>query len=204
MKAQSIKQLLIGIANDDKKSFAIFFRMYHSRMIRFSLLFVNRYADAEDVVSDVMIKLLKKRDQLPEIINFNDYLFRAVKNQSLNLLKKNSHNASMGLEDIPEDLLTDNYVEPFEKVLAIELQEIVKNLVEKLPPKRKMVYLLIKDEGLRIKEVAELLDISEKTVKKHLELAIRNLRSEIESLYLEKKADTPIIKLRNYNLGLLL
>ncbi|MCG8310249.1 MAG: RNA polymerase sigma-70 factor [Cytophagales bacterium] len=204
MDTETIKQLLVGIANDNKRAFEKFFKVYHPRMIRFALLFVNRYADAEDVVSEVLIKLLKQRDKLPEINNFSGYLFTAVRNQSLHILKKYAQKPPVDLDDIPEDFLTDNYVEPFEKVLSKELREIVTDFVERLPPKRKMVYLLTKDEGLRIKQVAELLDITEKTVKKHLELAMRDLRNEVESYYSDNKTKTPVINIRKINLWMLL
>jgi len=204
MDTQEIGILFERIAKDDKKAFEIFFKMYHLRMIRFGLLFVNKYADAEDVVSEVLINLLNKRDKLSGIHNFNSYLFRAVKNQSLNFLKKASTRATLDFDDIPEDMLTDNYVDPFEKVLSKELRETVTNIVELLPPKRKMVYLMVKDEGLKINEVADLLEISEKTVKKHLELAMRNLREGVESFFFFLKANTPIFKRRNFIFSMLL
>ncbi|MFW5759713.1 MAG: RNA polymerase sigma factor [Cyclobacteriaceae bacterium] len=191
------QQLLISIAkNNEKAAFATFYNYYHARLIRFALLFLKSYQDAEDVVSEVMIKLLKQKDRLPEIKNFEGYLYLAIKNQALNLLKK--HQIKTGISvDIGEDHLTHQYVQPYDSILAEELRNLIFATVEKLPPKRRMVYKMVKDDGLKIKEVAELLEIAEKTVKKHLELAIRSLKEVVELYNSEKKSSTPVISIKS-------
>jgi RNA polymerase sigma-70 factor (ECF subfamily) len=88
-------------------------------------------------------------------------------------------------------------VQPYEAILADELRHVIIATVEKLPPKRRMVYKMVKDDGLKIKEVAELLDLAEKTVKKHLELAIRSLKETVEIYYAEKQSVTPVISIKH-------
>ncbi len=199
---QKIKELLEKIAyQDDKAAFAQFFKLYHARLIRFALMYVRVYKDAEDVVSEVIVKLLKQRQRLPEINHFDGYLYSAIRNQAINQSKKNISKLYVLMEDIPKDFLTDNFVQPLETLLERELQEAIGNVVEELPPQRKLVYKMIKDSGLKIKEVAESLEIAEKTVKKHLELALRDIRESIEIYYSERKSDTRVIKIpRNVSL----
>ena len=195
--SNQISKLLIRIAhNNDKDAFASFFNYYHARLIRYALLFVKSCQDAEDVVSDVMIKLLKQKEKLPEIKNFEGYLYLAIKNQALNLLKKQQLRSGSAI-DIGDDYLTHHFVQPYDTILGDELRNIIFNTVEQLPPKRRMVYKMIKDDGLKIKEVAELLDLAEKTVKKHLELALRSMRATLEEYYAEKQNTTPIISIKH-------
>ena len=185
---QNLKGLLTQIAKeDDKKAFSIFFRRYHAKLIRFALMFVSSHQDAEDVVSEVMIKLLRKRNTLFRMENFEGYLYAAIKNQAINFRTKHAkrqHDTSL---DICKDALTSSYVGPAEKMIEGELRSVITATVEKLPPKRRMVYKLIKDEGLKYEEVATLLDIAEKTVKKHLELAIKDLRYTLDHYYDQNK-----------------
>ena len=196
VEKQELSGLLQKIAyQDDKAAFSKFFKLYHARLIRFALLYVYSYKDAEDVVSEVMIKLLNQRRKLPEIKNLAAYLFTSVKHQAINYSKRNISKSQMHLDDIPKDFLTDNFVQPLELVLEKELREVIGNVVESLPPQRKLVYKMIKDDGLKIKEVAELLEIAEKTVKKHLELGLRNLKEAIEMYYAEKRSTTRVIKM---------
>ena len=191
-----IRSLLVRIAEkDDKNAFTEFFRYYHPKLIRFALMFVDSYQDAEDIVSEVLIKILKQRSKLKTINNFEGYLYLAVKNQSINYTKKLSSNKSENIQDIRDDLLTDSFVQPFELILEDELRTCIQQVVEKLPPQRRLVYKMIKDDGLRCREVAELLDIAEKTVKKHLELAIKDLKIAIEEYYSEKRSTTPVIRI---------
>ena len=65
-----------------------------------------------------------------------------------------------------------------------ELQEMANKSLEKLPPKRKEVYLLRKQEGLSVKEIAKKLDISPRTVESHLAKALGFLKKELESISL--------------------
>jgi RNA polymerase sigma-70 factor (family 1) len=201
---EQIKDLIRRISKgNDRKAFETFFKHYHSKLIRIALMFLSSYQDAEDVVSEVMIKLLRQREKMPSIENFEGYLFLAIKNQSINYNKKNNKGAFNMVRDIPQDYLTDSYSHPFEKILEEELRQIIVQTVENLPSQRRMVYKLTKDDGLKCKEVADLLNIAEKTVKKHLELALRDLRHSIQEYYAEKKSNTPIFKISDKGISIL-
>lgn len=184
-----IRNALLQIAeNDDKKAFSYFFNRYYTRLVQFALLFVPSHNLAEDVVSEVMIRLLRKRKELHTITNFQGYLFQAVKNEAINQLKVyNRHSANSKPIENEKDHFLPDLVDPCEKLLEKELREIVSKIVEGLPPKRRMVYKLIKDEGLRYKQVGELLDISERTVEEHLKIAVKELRAGVQKYFRERQ-----------------
>ncbi|WP_215225079.1 RNA polymerase sigma-70 factor [Echinicola shivajiensis] len=191
------KALLYRIsANADKRAFGELFKRYHSKLISFALCYLPNFEEAEDVVSDVFVKLLKKRDSLRDIENFEGYIYFSVKNQCLNQIKINQRkNQLFSIIDF-EDIKTGEYVQPLDELLIKELRNVITTIVERLPHKRRLVFKMVKDEGLKIGEVAKLLDIADKTVKKHLELAVKDLRIGITEYLSSKDDSTKIIPLQ--------
>lgn len=183
MSSQSFNKVLLHriSVDSDKAAFSELFRRYHSKLVSFATCFLPNYEEAEDMVSEVFIRLLQNHAQLRDIENFEGYLYYSVKNQCLNQLKKNKREKKIFTPLDLQDCKTGESTQPLEQLLTSELRDKIAGCVDRLPHKRRLVYKMIKDDGLKIKEVSKLLDISEKTVKKHLELAVRDLRMEIAS-----------------------
>ena len=191
----------IGI-HDDQKAFSEFFDSYHSKLIKFAHLYVSRYDQAEEIVSEVLIKLLKKRKTLHEIEKFEGYLFTMIKNQSLNYIKQNKRRQShLPIENI-EDFFSTERIDPYQKYLERELRNLLNKTIELLPPKRQMVFKLIKDEGMSQKEVADLMDISVRTVEVHLKLAVKDVRKIIKDYFIESQKEKPLVSKRSLKSGL--
>ncbi len=185
-------EMLIRIGDGDKNSFNIFFRRYYEKLIKIALLYVRGYSNAEDVVSDVFVKILKRKHQLHKIERFDGYLFLMVKNQCLDFLKKNVNQSHFQQLDENEDHYFYGDADLRNEVEGKELKDIINQCVEKFPPRRKMVYKLIKEDGLKYKEVAEILSISPKTVENHLDFALKTLRAIIGHYLSDDACDTPI------------
>ncbi len=169
------------IRDDDRKAFSEFFRLYYEKFIRISLQYVRGYSNAEDIVSEVFIKIVRRKDKLPEIERIDGYLFLMVKNQCLDYLKRKSNQSYLvPLDDNEEHYFCDT-IDQSQRMEVDELQSIIDLCIENFPPKRKIVYQLVKENGLKYKEVAEILDISPKTVENHLDYAIKSLRQAIGS-----------------------
>ena len=178
---------MIKIAEeDDRQAFETFFNAYHARLIQFAMLFTCNYQQAEDVVSEVFIRILRKKKNLATIENIESYLFFSVKNESINHIKKDNQRRQIRIQDNEFDYLVSEYTDPVQKLIDDELRNFVTATIEALPPKRKIAYKLVKDEGMTYKQAAELLDISERTVEVHLKLAVKELRKAL-SQYLKKK-----------------
>lgn len=189
--------------HDDQKAFSEFFDCYHSRLIKFASLYVPNYDQAEEIVSEVLIKLLKKRKTLHEIEKFEGYLFTVIKNQSLNYIKQNKKNiGQLSIENL-EDFFSTERIDPYEKYLESELRDLLNKTIELLPPKRQMVFKLIKDEGMSQKEAAELMDISVRTVEVHLKLAVKDVRMIIKDYFTESQKEKPLISKKSLNRGLM-
>jgi RNA polymerase sigma-70 factor (family 1) len=167
---------------DDREAFRLFFQYYYTRLVRFALLFDSNRSGAEDTVSEVMVRMFRRRKELFLLENFEPYLFRAVKNEALNKLR--SQKAFLSFN---HGVLTANVqdrIDPHETLMGAELYGQINKLIDRLPPKRQQVYRLIKDDGMCYRDVAKLMDISERTVEVHLKIAVRELRFAITG-YLE-------------------
>ncbi len=186
----------IGERNDER-AFSEFFDHYHTRLIQLALLFVPRFDQAEEVVAEVFLKLLRKKESLMCIQNFEGYLFKMVKHESLNYLKKNKKQDSGNVlvDDIQDYLYTDQN-DPEKDMINNDLGRLVRQVIEALPPKRGLVFKMVKDDNMSFKEVGEVLEISERTVEVHLKLAIKDLRKALSSYYHENEGVMSISKQR--------
>lgn len=174
-RSELIKTLCEKICfQNDKAAFAELFRLEYKRLYHYSLQYVKSPEVAEEVVNDVFVKLWKYRQSLHTILNPENYLFIAVRNQSLNHCKKYStlhiaaddHTGLSGLvtkEDPQYDLEWK------------ELQFKLRQVIAQLPEQCRKIFRLVKEEGLKPKEVATMLNISTRTVETQLYRAMKRI-----------------------------
>lgn len=146
---------------------------------RFSYSLLKSPELAEEVASDVMITLWRRRETITSINNIKVYAFVIAKNLCLNILKKNSGGRIVSLDDISVDLRVDNNT-PEWILINDELRRSLNNAINELPTQCKIIFRLVKEDGLSYKEVAEILDISVKTVDSQLVIAARRLSVSIK------------------------
>ena len=202
MESKQVKTLLVRIAQGDEEAFGLLFNFYYPKLIQLALAFVPGIVAAQEVVSDLFYKILKNPKTLEHVKEFDNYIFLAVKNQSFTYLKKNKHRAILDSIHQKEDYILPDYKNPENSLLSDELFQLVSKVVNDLPPKRKAIFQLVKEEGKKYNEVAEILGISIKTVELQMSLALKLLRKSVKE-YQESK-DIKIRKMgRTDFLGLL-
>ena len=176
MKEVEIRNLLSRISEKDDEFFSQLFNAYYPKLIQIALAFVPGIVAAQEVVSDVFYKILKRPKNLKNISNFDNYIFLAVRNQSFTYLKKNKRRALFDTIDQKEDYILPDRKNPENSFISNELFSLVNNAIQALPPKRKIIFLLVKEEGRKYKEVAQILDISIKTVEIQMSHALKKIR----------------------------
>lgn len=190
MDTIQLRHLLSRIANaNDERAFSTFFDHYHTRLMNLAMLYITQYDQAEEVVSEVFMKLLSMKGKLLEIERFEGYLFMIVKNHALNHLKSMKKSKDDIMIDDIKDHMTTDFAGPDNKLINDDLRLALNQAVQKLPPKRGLVFKMIKDEGMSYREVSKILEISERTIEVHLKLAIQDLRVELKSFYEAHKND---------------
>jgi RNA polymerase sigma-70 factor (ECF subfamily) len=181
-----IKNWLLKIAQDDRQAFNLFFDYYYPRLLKYAYYFVDSYENAEEVVSDVFVKLLKKKNELSKIEHFSRYIYSAVKNQCFTFIQKKANQAAKLTvsSDDEADFIICESSNPESDYLKKELIDAIRQAINNLPPKRRTIYQMIKEQGLSYQDTAELLNISKKTVEVHMGLAIAGIRRAMQE-YLE-------------------
>src|SRR4028119_61506 len=166
-------QQKVGIERDGR-SYKLLFLYFHKDLLRFAFSIVKNREVAEEIVSDVMMKVWLAKEALAEIENLKLYLFKAIKNTALNHLARNSAYTSWDMEyiDIEPDM---NLYNPEELMLREELSAQLLSAIKQLPPKCQMAYKLAREDGFSYKEVASIMGISENTVDRHLNDALHKL-----------------------------
>lgn len=172
------------ISEGDKKAFDIFFESYYLKLVQFAQIFVESEQHAEDIVSEVLTNILINRKRIFVLENFDAYLYSSVKNKALSLAKKRkvADDYSKHLSNTQQGKFS--FVDPHDLLEEKEFKNLLVNVINGLPPKRKMVFQLIREEGFTYCQVAELLDISDRTVEVHLKLAVKSLRKKIKEYLL--------------------
>jgi RNA polymerase sigma-70 factor (family 1) len=161
-------------AQNDQRAFETLFKLFHQRLLRFSLHYVHNREQAEEIVSDVFVKLWNNRHTCTGIAHPETYLFIAVKNQSLNYVNQASGHSVSPVNEAELDTLIDAF-DPEKELELRELQFDIDLAVESLPAQCKVVFKLIKEDGLKYKEVAQILNISVRTVETQLVRAMQKL-----------------------------
>lgn len=176
--SKHIKELQLQIARyENEQAFADLFRLLYDRLLRFCIQYVQSPEAAEEIVSDVFVKVWNRRTALMEVDNLEVYLFVAVKNHSLNYLEQYS-----SLRIIPVDTGLAQLSTAMDPEKEMEWKEMLMKLdleVNRLPDQCRKVFRLIKEEGFKYRDVAAILNISPRTVETQLFRAIRRLNEAI-------------------------
>lgn len=176
-----IKRLQYEIAhNRHERSYKLLFIHFHKNLSGFALGFVKIAEVAEEIVSDVMMKLWVMQEKLYDIENLKVYLYTAVKNASINYLKKHQHVIEWDPDNIDIHLDLDLY-NPEDILLKNEFRRKIAAAIRSLPSRCRQVYKLVREDGLTYKEVAGILEISENTVDRHLNIALHKLTESVRT-----------------------
>jgi RNA polymerase sigma-70 factor (ECF subfamily) len=160
--------------NDDLNAFELLFHTLNNKLIKFCILYIHQKEPAEEIVSDLFIKCWENRKNLTEIINPETYLFVAVKNQSLNYIKKYSSIHLVHIESSDKIEFINAY-DPEKELERKELHFLLQQAISTLPQQACIIFKLIKEDGMRYKDVAEIMNISPRTVQTQLFRAIKKL-----------------------------
>lgn len=159
---------------DDMAAYRKLYDKLHRELFLFSYSIIRSREIAEEIVSDVFIKLWRIRNELPAIENLTVFLYTIAKNLSINHITRNYKHPKVSLDTIEvENIATfDNGEELF---ISAELTRRVNQAIQGLPSQCKLIFQLVREHGLRYKEVAAVLGISELTVRNQLVIAAKKI-----------------------------
>ncbi|HOZ84327.1 MAG TPA: sigma-70 family RNA polymerase sigma factor [Niabella sp.] len=159
-------------------SFNLLYKLLCQRLIRFSAAITGSYHQSEEIVSDIFIIFWQKRSRYYEVQEPIVFLYTCTKNLSLNKIKQNK-------KYIDFDLLDQDVLSITPKIegqlITSQVGKIIEMAIRELPLRCQLIFRLVKMDGLSYKQVAELLDISVKTVDAQLAIAIKKLSSVLKA-----------------------
>jgi RNA polymerase sigma-70 factor (ECF subfamily) len=167
--------------NDDQLAYAELFKRFAPPLTRFTKSIVHTKELAEEIVSDVFIRLWEKRKTLDQVQHLKMYLYISARNYAVNYLRSKNHQLSLQVDELSVDIQTYS-ADPYEQAVGTEVQRELFTAVNNLPARCKIIFKLVKEDGLRQKEVAELLHLSPKTIENQLAIALKKLSEAIRSL----------------------
>ncbi len=172
------KEWIRGLQQGDEKALQSIFNQYYKYLLVSAYNIVGDNAKAKDLVQDVFFEIWKKRSQIDIQFSLKAYLRKAVVNRGLNYLKM--HQRIDWGDDHFDAQTPDQTASPHTLVEASDLQTIINNTIDNLPPKCKTIFTLSRFEKIAHKEIAQQLDISTKTIENHITKALKLIRSAVD------------------------
>jgi RNA polymerase sigma-70 factor (ECF subfamily) len=165
------------LKSDDQSAFTELYNRYKGLLYIYACKITKDEDIAEDLVQELFINLWDKRETISFKSSVSSYLYSAIRYKFFDLVDKQKvrsdyvHAFQAFLDQ--GEYATDNYI------IEKELSAIIEREVANLPAKMREVFLLSRKMNLSNKEIAERLDISEKTVKNQISAALKTLRLKL-------------------------
>lgn len=186
----SEKELILKAQVGDQTAFEQLIYNYDRAVLSIAMRYVRNNDDAKDIYQEVFIRVYKSLKKFEFRSEFSTWIFRITTNVCLTYKSRKKDQLMVPLqeefeEDNPEfgrvELISDEK-SPEEETLNTDLKNFIGNAVDSLSERQRITFVLKHYEGYKIKEIAEMLNCKEGTVKKYLFDAINNLRKKLEPL----------------------
>ena len=174
---------------NELKTFNQLYTDYHERFVNFAFSYVCELAVAEDIASDSMMYYWERRQTLPDETNIPAYILTTIKHKCINYLEhlrvreeyseKMLNNAAWELNLRISTLEACNPEELFSK----EMQETIDRALATLPEQTSTIFRLSRYENKSHKEIADMMDVTTKTVEYHITKSLTNLRKILQKYF---------------------
>ena len=169
---EAIKRL----KNSDEKAFSFLYKSYWPKVNHFTRLYIIDTDSAEEIIQEVFIKLWEHRKELNESGSLDGYLFIITRNLIFNSSRQ-SFNHQFYQTTIIEAMEQSYNID--EELDAADLHAYINSIIEQLLPRQQEVFRLSREHQLTYQEIAQKLQISIKTVERHMGEALKFLRKNL-------------------------
>ena len=175
MSNPASKYYIEGINCHDSLVFKELFETYYKQMTRFACYFLFDEEEAQDQVQETFADLWNKAGKLGHITDLKAYLFTQVKNRCLNRIRH------LNIVDKNREWIVEaiTYAEIPDVEFDKELHSKVVDLIETLPDQTRNVFKMCVMDGLKYREAAKILGITENTINTHIKRAYKSLRQKL-------------------------
>jgi RNA polymerase sigma-70 factor (ECF subfamily) len=175
----SEQELVELLQAGDEAAFTSIYNRYWEKLIATAYFFTRNTQTAEDIVHDVMLSLWHRRDRI-EIQSLQAYLTTAVKFSVFKSIARQKDNS-----EITDEITVSGAHESVEEKLDAKFEEeFLRGVVEQLPEKARLVFQYRREQHLSVKEVADKMEVSEKTIEYHMTRALKTIKQAFKKIKL--------------------
>jgi RNA polymerase sigma-70 factor (ECF subfamily) len=168
-------QIVKSLSKGNLLAFNTLFKAYSGHLYRFAYGYLKSEAESEELVQEVFTIIWEKREGLKSELSFKSYLFTIA----FNIIRKHFRMKVYYNEYLKSGITSDLDLRTSEKITYDSLHKYLTELVNQLPPRRREIFIKSRFEGFSIKEIAEELEISHKTVENQLTDALKFIRTNL-------------------------
>ena len=172
------RKLILGLKRGDHDSYETLFDLYYVKFVNFADAILKDRTVAKDIVQEAFIKIWVNRARLDENQSLENYIYVIVKRLILNHIRDNKPVESLD-SDKAQTAQSNVWGGQDLIVIANETRHRIQDIISKMPSQRRNVFIMSRSQGMSNKEIAEALQISVKTVERHMTLALAELRENI-------------------------
>jgi RNA polymerase sigma-70 factor (family 1) len=176
-------KLVKSLSKGNLLAFNTLFGKYSGRLYHFAYGYLKSEAESEELVQEVFTRIWEKRKELKSELSFKSFLFTIA----FNIIKKHFRKETSFSDYFKTKIHEDFDLQTTQQITYNSLYQYVTALANQLPERRKEIFIKSRFEGLSIKEIAEELKISHKTVENQLTDALKFIRDNL------KKESLPVI-----------
>jgi len=174
----SDKQLFKEVSEGDERAFQHLFTRYYPRMISFAGMMVKSPYAAEEIVQEVFIRLWEQREVLAEVKSPENFVFIVIRNHTFNYLR-----AAANEQNRREQLWEALQQRAADETITLEMQEadqFFEKILAKLSPQQQKIFRMSREEGFSHQQIADELQLSKDTVKKHIANSLKVFKSYLK------------------------
>jgi RNA polymerase sigma-70 factor (ECF subfamily) len=164
--------------HDDMSAYEKLYHLLFPALFSVAFSILQNKETSEEIVSDVFLKIWNSRRDLVQLDSLLMYIFRMTKNTALTEYEKQKRKKTIDISTISDEVFL-RFEDPEQKLLSSELQTALNTAIQSLPPQCQAIFQLVKEDGLRYKEVAEILGLSVNTVRNQLAIAVKKLYEQL-------------------------
>lgn len=178
-KAINNKLLVTELMLGSEKAFSALFNTYCNDVYAYSVSMLKNQALAEEIVQDVFLNIWLHRDRLNADLSFKSYVFTITRNLTFNLISKVANGHKLKEEVF---YVSQKSYSPIEDIIDEADYDVLKQkAIEQLPPKRRMIFEMSRNEEMTYEEISQKLNISVSTVKGQMSKALADIRHFLET-----------------------
>lgn len=175
------KFVLSALKQDSKEAFSLLFQTYYADLVLFCGNFIKEKSSCEDIVQSIFLKLWSDRQHIEIETSLKSYLLKAVRNscfdefRHLEIVRQYESNYENSMLEVYD---TENYI------LYSDLHAQLCQALEQVPAPYREAFNLNRFEGLKYKEIAERLNVSERTVEVRISKTLELLRKHLKDFFI--------------------